>query len=76
MKNFRTALVWICSLIIRWETFRWLQLVGFIILVFGTSLYTEVIKIPYYHQWYLKRLKAWEEQEKLEKEKKAQQTEQ
>jgi len=60
-------MVWICSLIIRWETFRWLQLVGFIILVCGTFLYTEVIKIPYYHQWYLKRLKAWEDAEKLAK---------
>jgi len=56
----RTAIVWLVSLVITWESFKWLQLLGFIILVTGTFLYTEVLKVPYYHKWYLSKKKEWE----------------
>ncbi|CAG9320696.1 unnamed protein product [Blepharisma stoltei] len=44
----RTFLVWIFSIIVEWEEFLWLQLIGFILLVFGTLLYNEVIIFPWF----------------------------
>jgi len=43
----RVVLVWIVSLVVHWEVFQWLQLVGFLILVLGTSIFNEIIRIPY-----------------------------
>ncbi|KAL9644105.1 hypothetical protein ABK040_005571 [Willaertia magna] len=65
----RTLFIWIVSLIIGWEEFQWLQVIGFVVLVFGTFLFNEVITVPYYHQWYLKRKQLWLEA-KEEKERK------
>lgn len=42
----RVFLVWIFSLIIGWEHFVWLQLVGFVILLFGTGLFNEIFRLP------------------------------
>jgi hypothetical protein len=42
----RTVLVWVMSIIIGWEQFIWVQLVGFIILIIGTAIYNEVLIIP------------------------------
>ncbi|CAD8057135.1 unnamed protein product [Paramecium primaurelia] len=41
------ALVWITCLIIGWEQFYWGQLIGFIILVFGSLIYNNIIKLPF-----------------------------
>lgn len=43
----RTLLVWAISMAIGWEVFDWLQLIGFLILVFGTVLYNEVLVLPF-----------------------------
>jgi len=43
----RVFLVWIFSLIIGWEKFKWLQLLGFFVLLIGTSLFNEIIKLPF-----------------------------
>jgi drug/metabolite transporter (DMT)-like permease len=59
----RTFLIWICSMILGWETFHWLQLLGFSVLLLGSMVSNEVLKIPYYHEWYIKRKTAWEERE-------------
>jgi hypothetical protein len=32
----RTVLIWFVSLYLGWETFKWLQLLGFGVLVYGT----------------------------------------
>ena len=43
----KTILVWVCSMILQWETFLWPQLIGFVILAIGTMIYNEVIVIPW-----------------------------
>ncbi|KAL2919712.1 hypothetical protein HK105_200626 [Polyrhizophydium stewartii] len=42
----RTLFIWIVSLGLGWETFKWLQVVGFAILVYGTFLFNDVVKPP------------------------------
>jgi len=42
----RTLLVWGFSMAVGWEDFVWLQLIGFVFLLFGTLLYNEVLVIP------------------------------
>lgn len=42
----RTLFVWIFSLSIGWEDFHWLMVLGFVILVSGTFMYHEVIRLP------------------------------
>ncbi|CAG9320695.1 unnamed protein product [Blepharisma stoltei] len=44
----RTFFVWIFSMILEWENFLWLQLIGFVLLVFGTLLYNEVLVLPWF----------------------------
>jgi len=56
----RTFCIWICSLCLGWETFNWLQFGGFIVLVFGSLIANEVLKIPYYHGWYVAHKSAYE----------------
>jgi len=43
----RVFLVWIYSLIVGWEHFVWLQLVGFVVLLFGTTLFNEIFRLPF-----------------------------
>jgi drug/metabolite transporter (DMT)-like permease len=56
----RTFFIWMVSLAVGWETFRLLQLGGFIVVIIGTFMFNEVIKIPIYHKWYLGRKEAYE----------------
>ncbi|KAK3064433.1 hypothetical protein LTR53_018497, partial [Teratosphaeriaceae sp. CCFEE 6253] len=42
----RTLLIWIVSLGLGWETFKWLQVLGFALLVYGTTLFNEIISPP------------------------------
>jgi len=39
--------VWIYSLLAKWEHFRWLQLAGFVVLLFGTALFNEIVRLPF-----------------------------
>lgn len=57
----RTFLIWIVSLYLGWEHFKWLQMIGFVVLVAGSLISNEVIKVPYYHDWYVRHKTAWEE---------------
>lgn len=34
------------SLALGWETFKWLQVVGFALLVYGTSVFNEIVRPP------------------------------
>ena len=43
---FRTLLIWIVGLGLGWESFKWLQLLGFSGLVFGNLLFNEVARPP------------------------------
>jgi len=62
--SLRTFLIWIVSLIIGWEHFSWLQIGGFAVLVLGSSIYNEVLKIPFYHAYYQKRKSIYLENQK------------
>lgn len=42
----RTLLVWCVSLILGWESFKFMQLCGFVLLVLGTLLFNGAIEIP------------------------------
>ena len=44
----RTLLIWGFSMLVGWETFIPLQLVGFLFLVVGTLIYNEIVKIPWW----------------------------
>ncbi|XP_054714467.1 solute carrier family 35 member F6-like [Uloborus diversus] len=50
LDSVRTFVVWIFSLAIQWQTFSWLQLLGFIILLAGMCLYNDVILRPLYEK--------------------------
>lgn len=42
----RTLFIWIVSLGLGWESFKWLQVVGFALLVYGTFLFNDIIRPP------------------------------
>ncbi|KAL2439203.1 Solute carrier family 35 member F6 [Exophiala dermatitidis] len=42
----RTLFIWIVSLGLGWETFKWLQVVGFALLVYGTFMFNDLIRPP------------------------------
>lgn len=41
----RTVLVWVMCMYLGWESFKWLQFIGFIVLITGTSMYNNLIVI-------------------------------
>lgn len=43
----RTLFIWISSLALGWETFSWIQVIGFVILVYGTFIYNRVLTLPF-----------------------------
>ncbi|KAL6624244.1 hypothetical protein U3516DRAFT_584821 [Neocallimastix sp. 'constans'] len=45
--NCRTVLIWIISLYLGWETFNWFQVLGFIVLIYGTSIFNGIINFSY-----------------------------
>ncbi|KAG9255222.1 uncharacterized protein F5Z01DRAFT_652473 [Emericellopsis atlantica] len=55
----RTLFIWIVSLGLGWEKFKWLQIVGFALLVYSTFLYNGIVQPP------LKCLQTDEEIEEL-----------
>ena len=42
----RTLFIWLVSLGLGWESFKWLQVLGFALLVYGTFLFNDLIKPP------------------------------
>ena len=44
----RTILIWVFSILVGWEVFIWLQLIGFFFLVLGTLVYNEILVIPWW----------------------------
>ncbi|KAL9087570.1 MAG: hypothetical protein Q9159_003586 [Coniocarpon cinnabarinum] len=54
----RTLFIWIISLGLGWETFKWLQVLGFAGLVYGTFLFNEIVRPPssrWLRQWGARR---------------------
>ena len=46
LDSIRTFVIWIFSLAVTWETFSWIQLSGFVVLIIGMFLYNNVIIRP------------------------------
>lgn len=42
----RTLFIWVVSLGLGWESFKWLQVLGFAVLVYGTFLFNELVRPP------------------------------
>ncbi|KAJ3159731.1 hypothetical protein HDU86_001381 [Geranomyces michiganensis] len=42
----RTIFIWMISLALGWEHFRWLQVLGFLVLLYGTFLFNDVAPPP------------------------------
>ncbi|KAJ8065547.1 hypothetical protein OCU04_006226 [Sclerotinia nivalis] len=42
----RTLFIWIVSLFLGWESFKWLQVLGFALLVYGTFLFNDLVRPP------------------------------
>ncbi|KZF22129.1 hypothetical protein L228DRAFT_230483 [Xylona heveae TC161] len=42
----RTLFIWVVSLGLGWETFKWLQVVGFALLVYGTFVFNDIVEPP------------------------------
>ncbi|ORY02633.1 integral membrane protein-like protein [Basidiobolus meristosporus CBS 931.73] len=43
----RTLFIWMASLSLGWEQFRWLQVLGFVVLIYGTFLFNGVVSPPF-----------------------------
>jgi len=43
----RTSIIWVLELAMRWNTFSWLQLLGFSMLVCGTLIYNGIVKLAF-----------------------------
>jgi hypothetical protein len=43
----RTLFIWLVSLGLGWETFKWLQVVGFVLLVYATFLFNGLVQPPF-----------------------------
>ncbi|KAK0722827.1 hypothetical protein B0T26DRAFT_236071 [Lasiosphaeria miniovina] len=43
----RTLFIWIVSLGLGWETFKWLQVAGFVLLVYFTFLFNGIVQPPF-----------------------------
>ena len=46
LDSLRTIVIWAFSLLVGWQSFSWLQLVGFVVLLSGTMVYNEIVLIP------------------------------
>ena len=49
--NLRTIIVWAITLILKWQTFYALQLLGFAFLLCGTCVYNNVVFAPLYEKY-------------------------
>jgi len=46
LDSLRTVIVWAVSLILKWEKFCYINVIGFIVLVAGTVVFNEIVYIP------------------------------
>jgi hypothetical protein len=47
LDSLRTMVIWAFSLAVQWETFCWVEIIGFIVLLTGTVIYNAIIKLPW-----------------------------
>jgi multidrug transporter EmrE-like cation transporter len=48
LDSMRTCVVWGVALLLGWETFHLVQLIGFVIMLIGTAAYNEYIRLPFF----------------------------
>ncbi|CAO3610607.1 unnamed protein product [Cunninghamella blakesleeana] len=46
----RTLFIWMVSLYLGWESFSWIQVIGFTVMVIGTFYFNGVLKWPFTHE--------------------------
>lgn len=46
LDSVRTLVIWVISLILKWEVFSWIQLGGFIVLIIGMCVYNDILFRP------------------------------
>jgi hypothetical protein len=46
LDSLRTIVIWAVSLGLKWESFCWVQLIGFAVLIAGTLIYNAMVKLP------------------------------
>jgi len=46
LDSVRTVVIWAVSLIVGWQEFQYLQIVGFVLLIGGTCMYKELLPLP------------------------------
>ena len=44
--SLRTMVIWGFSLAVKWETFCWVEIIGFVVLLAGSMVYNQVIRVP------------------------------
>lgn len=49
LDSVRTVVIWGVSILLGWETFKWMQVLGFISLLLGMCLYNNIVILPAYH---------------------------
>ncbi|CAN7986839.1 unnamed protein product [Ixodes pacificus] len=47
LDSVRTLFIWVFSLAVRWQSFNWTQIVGFVVLILGMFLYNNVVIRPW-----------------------------
>nr|XP_053646125.1 solute carrier family 35 member F6-like isoform X2 [Cherax quadricarinatus] len=47
LDSVRTLVIWVVSLIVKWQKFQYLQPIGFAVLVIGMMLYNDVVILPF-----------------------------
>lgn len=43
LDSVRTLVIWVCTLGLRWQPFHWLQVIGFVVLLFGMCVYNNIL---------------------------------
>lgn len=50
LDSVRTVVIWAFSLLVKWQTFDYLQLFGFVVLLFGMCLYNNILVLQTYRK--------------------------
>uniref|UniRef100_U5EUX3 Putative solute carrier family 35 member f6 n=1 Tax=Corethrella appendiculata TaxID=1370023 RepID=U5EUX3_9DIPT len=59
LDSVRTLVIWTVALLLQWQIFHWLQVLGFSLLLFGMCLYNNILisnGISAVRRWYLRRV--------------------
>lgn len=46
LDSLRTVVIWGFSLLVHWETFCYVQIIGFAVVLVGTLIFNDIIKVP------------------------------